>query len=166
MSRTAFLTGATAAVGARALLPKLLRWKFGRDVAALNRGDHAGLLGAYAEGTILRFNVGDHRFSGDWVGRAGVERFLQNFTAAGIQGEILDIAVSGAPWKMTLMARFDDHASGPDGERLYENRSVIVLRTRWGKVVEHDDFYADTVRIAEFDRKLTALGVEAIPPLG
>jgi ketosteroid isomerase-like protein len=59
--------------------------------------------------------------------------------------------------------RFDDHADGPDGTRLYENRTVLVLRTRWGKIVEHEDFYVDTGRIAEFDRKLTELGVAPVP---
>ncbi len=44
------------------------------------------------------------------------------------------------------MVRFDDHADAPDGTRLYENRTVLVLRTRWGKVVEQQDFYADTAR--------------------
>jgi ketosteroid isomerase-like protein len=100
------------------------------------------------------------------VGRDGVDRFLQNFTAAGIQGKIRQLAVTGPPWAMTFLIRFDDHADGPDGERIYENRTVLVLRTRWGKVVEHEDFYADTGRIAAFDRRLTELGVAAIPKAG
>ena len=50
-----------------------------------------------------------------------------------------------------------------DGSRLYTNSTVLVLRTRWGKVVEQHDFYVDTQEIVDFDRKLTELGVEAIP---
>jgi ketosteroid isomerase-like protein len=65
---------------------------------------------------------------------------------------------------MTIWARFDDHADGPEGERLYENRTVLVLRTRWGKVVEQEDFYADTGRLTDFDRRLSELGVPAVPP--
>jgi hypothetical protein len=36
-----------------------------------------------------------------------MDRFLQNFTAAGIQGEIRQVATSGPLWAMTLWARFD-----------------------------------------------------------
>lgn len=163
MSRMSFWAGAAVAVACHAAFPRLLLLKFGRDVAALNRGDYRGLLSAYADDAVLRFADGDHRWAGDWVGRDGIERFLQNFTAAGVQGMITGLAVSGPPWAMTLMVRFNDYADGPDGSRLYENRTVLVLRTRWGKIIEHDDFYADTERIAVFDRKLTALGVAAIP---
>ena len=60
---------------------------------------------------------------------------------------------------MTLIARFDDRAVGPDGEEMYANRVVIVARTRWGKIVEHEDFYFDTARIVAFDEKLRALGI-------
>jgi hypothetical protein len=31
---------------------------------------------------------------------------------------------------------------------------VLVLRTRWGRVVDHEDFFTDTERIAAFDRAL------------
>lgn len=166
MSPTAtdgLLTGAVLALAARALLPKLLLVKFARDVERLNAGDHSTLLSAYADDAVLHFNDGDHRWAGDWVGKAAIERFLQNFTAAKMQGEIKQIAISGAPWALTMLIRFDDHADGPDGSRLYANRTVLVLRTKWGKVVDHEDFYVDTQRILEFDRKLTELGVVPVP---
>lgn len=159
------LAGAAVALGARALLPRALMLKFSGDVAKLNAGDHTALLDAYAEDFVLEFNEGPHRWSGAWVGRAGMDRFLQNFTAAGIQGEIKGIATSGPLWAMTMWVSFDDHADGPDGTRLYENSTVLVLRTRWGKVVEQHDYYVDTARIVDFDRKLTELGVEAVPRL-
>ena len=91
-----------------------------------------------------------------------MDRFLQNFTAARIQGEICQIAVSGPSWAMTLWARFDDHADSPDG-RIYENRTVLVLRTRWGKIVEQEDFYIDAGRFLAFERKLAELGVDPVP---
>lgn len=157
------IAGATLAVAFRALLPKLLLAKFGRDVEKLNAGDHSTLLDAYTDDAILRFNDGDHRWAGDWVGREGIDRFLQNFTAAGVQGEIKQIAISGPPWAMTLVVRFDDHADSPSGERLYENRTVLVLQTRWGKIIEQEDFYVDTGRIEHLDRRLTELGVPPVP---
>ncbi len=155
--------GAALALGARAALPRLLLAKFTRDLERLNGGDHIALLDAYAEDFVLRFNDGDHRFAGDWVGKAGMDRFLQNFIAARIHGEIKAIATSGPLWALTMWVRFDDNADSPDGTRLYENQTVLVLRTRWGKVVEQEDFFVDTVRLAEFDRKLTKLGIAPIP---
>ena len=165
MSLKHALAGAGVAVAARALLPQLLLVKFRRDVGKLNAGDPSALLGAYADDAVLRFNEGDHRWSGDWVGKANVDRFLQNFVAAKVQGEIKGIAVSGPPWALTMWVRFDNHADGPDGTRLYENRIALVLRTRWGKVVEHEDFFADTVRIGAFDRALTELGIAPVGKL-
>ncbi len=152
------LAGAALATAGRAVLPQLLRLKFTRDVDTLNRGDHTALLNAYADDFVLRFNDGDHRWAGEWAGRTGMDRFLRLFTAAGIQGQIRSLAVSGPPWALVLWVRFDDHADDPDGTRLYENRTVLVLRTRWGKVVEQEDFYFDTQRIEAFDRSLAERG--------
>jgi hypothetical protein len=112
---------------------------------------------------VLRFAPGAHRWAGDWVGTAELDAFFRNFVGARVRGTIREIALSGPPWALTLWVRFDDHADGEDGERLYENRTVLVLRTRWGKVVEHEDFYVDTTRMADFDRELTRRGVAAVP---
>ena len=157
------LVGAALGLAARALLPRLLLLKFKPDVAKLNAGDHTALLGAYADDFVLHFNEGPHRFAGDWVGRGGMDRFLQNFTAAGIQGEIKSIATSGPLWALTMWVRFDDHADSPDGTRIYENHTVLVLRTRWGKVVEQHDYYADTAAILALENALEELGVRAVP---
>jgi ketosteroid isomerase-like protein len=157
------LAGAALALAARALLPRILLLRFSGSVAKLNAGDHTALLDNYADDFVLHFNEGPHRWSGDWIGKAGMDRFLQNFTAAGIQGQIKSIATSGPLWALTMWVRFDDHADAPDGTRIYENSTVLVLRTRWFKVVEQHDFYVDTASIAEFDRKLAELGVEVVP---
>ena len=156
------LAGAALALGARALLPRLLVLKFRPDVAKLNAGDYKPLLDAYADDMVLHFHEGPHRWSGEWVGKAAMDRFLQNFTASGIQGELKAITTSGPLWALTMWVRFDDYADAPDGTRIYENRTVLVLRTRWGKVVEQHDYYADTAGIVAFDRKLEELGVEAV----
>lgn len=158
-----FLMGAAAGIGAQAVMRRVLKQKFAGDVAKLNAGDHTALLEAYADEFVLHFHDGPHRWAGDWVGKTGMDRFLRNFVAAGIQGTIHELATSGPPWAMTLWVRFSDHADAPDGTRVYENSTVLVLRTRWGKVVEQRDYYLDTDRIVEFDRKLDELGVAAIP---
>jgi ketosteroid isomerase-like protein len=163
MRTRGFILGLSVAIAGRALVPKLLRLKFARDVRRLTAGDYSSLLAAYGDDFVLHFNEGDHRWSGDWVGKAGMERFLQNFTAAHIQGTIREIAISGPPWALTMWARFDDHAEAPDGTRIYENRTVLVLRTRWGRIVEQNDFYTDTEAILALDRKLTELGIHPVP---
>jgi ketosteroid isomerase-like protein len=157
------LVGAALALAARAALPRLLLLKFSGGVAKLNAGDYSELLANYADDFVLHFHEGPHRWSGDWVGKSGFDAFLRNFTAARIQGEIKSIATSGPLWAMTMWVRFDDHADAPDGTRIYENSTVLILRTRWFKVVEQHDFYVDTARIVELDRKLAELGVEAVP---
>lgn len=156
------LAGAALALGARALFPRLLLLRFKPDVAKLNAGDYKPLLRAYSDDFVLHFNVGPHRWSGDWVGKPAFDRFLQNFTAAGIQGEIKSIATSGPLWALTMWVRFDDHADGPDGTRIYDNQTMLVLRTRWGKVVEQHDFYADTAAILAMENTLEELGVPAV----
>ena len=159
---SSLLAGVALGLGARALLPRLLLLKFRPDVAKLNAGDYKPLLSSYADDFVLHFNEGPHRWSGDWVGKPAFDRFLQNFTAAGIQGEIKSVATSGPLWALKMWVRFDDHADAPDGTRIYENQTVLVLRTRWGKVVEQHDFYIDAAAILDFERALQELGVPAV----
>ncbi len=144
----------------RALVKRALLFRFGRCLRALNAGDYRPLLAAYAEDAVLRFHEGPHRWSGEHRGRAQIERFLQEFTRAGVRGEIGEVWMSGPPWALTLVARFDDGALDPSGRRIYANRAVLLLRTRFGRVVEQEDFYADTGAILEFERSLGELGVE------
>jgi ketosteroid isomerase-like protein len=162
IDKRSLMAGAGAAMAGRALLSRLILLKLRRDVRRLNAGDHRPLLSGYAEDAVLHFNEGPHRWSGDHRGRPAIERFLREFVGAGIKGELRSMWIGGPPWALTLVARFDDRATGPAGEELYANRAVIVARTRWGKIVEHDDFYIDTARIAEFEERLRALGVEPV----
>ena len=156
------LLGASAAIAARAALPRVILLKLRRDVRRLNDGDYRPLLSGYADDAVLHFNEGPHRWSGEYRGKPAIERFLREFVGAGIKGEIRALWTGGAPWAMTLVVRFDDRATGPAGEELYANRVVIVARTRWGKIVEHDDFYLDTARIVAFEEKLAALGMAPV----
>jgi ketosteroid isomerase-like protein len=160
MSRPAtyLLAGAAAGAGLRALAVRAVLAKLRRDLRALNAGDTGPLLAGYHDDAVLAFNDGDHRFAGTHVGKPAIARFLRNFVAAGLTGEIVDVWVAGAPWALKLAVRFDDRSLGDDGETLYANRTVLVATTRWGKIVRQDDFYEDTGRILAFDRRLTELG--------
>ena len=159
MDKRSVMLGAGAAVAARALLTRLIAFKLSRDVRRLNDGDYRPLLAGYADDAVLRFNEGPHRWSGEYRGKPEIERFLREFVGAGLKGEVRALWIGGPPWALTLVVRFEDRATGPAGEELYANRVVIVARTRWGKIVEHDDFYFDTARIVAFEEKLAELGV-------
>jgi ketosteroid isomerase-like protein len=160
IDKRSMVLGAGAAVALRGLAPHLVLLKLRRDVRRLNDGDYGPVLSGFAENAVLRFNEGPHRWSGEHRGKPAIERFLKNFTAAGMRGEVSQVWVAGPPWALTLAVRFDDRAIAPDGEELYANRVAITVRTKWGRIVEQDDFYADTTRIAAFEEKLRRLGVE------
>ena len=153
------IAGAGAAVAVRAAMARVLLIKLRRDVRALNAGDVQPVLSNYGEHAVLRFNEGEHRWAGEHRGKAAIARFLENFVGAGLQGDVTELFIAGRPWRMTLIARFDDHAHGPAGEELYRNRTVLLARTRWGQIVRQEDFYEDTQPIAELERSLTALGI-------
>ena len=156
------LVGLAAAFAAMALMRRLLIIKFRADVKALNEGDYESLLAGYADDAVLRISDGPHRFAGEHRGRDAIEVFLKNFTAAGMQGELVEAWTKGPPWALTIVARFNDRAAGPDGEEIYSNRLVFCLRTRWGKIVEHEDFYVDTAPINQLEQRLIALGIDPV----
>ena len=162
IDKRSMLVGAGAAIAGRAVLPHLILLKLRRDMRRLNAGDYRPVLAGYADDAVLHFNEGPHRWSGDYRGKRAVERFLREFVGAGLTGDVRAVWIGGPPWALTMVARFDDRATGPNGDELYANRVVIVARTRWGKIVEHDDFYVDTARIVAFEEKLRQLGMEPV----
>jgi ketosteroid isomerase-like protein len=154
-----FTAGAAGAVIAKRLLVRGLLFKFRRDIAVLNAGDYQPVLSSYAEDAVLHFNEGPHRWAGEHRGKPAIASFLQSFVDAGIQGEIAELFISGPPWRMTLLARFDDHASASTGEEIYRNRTVLLARTRWGRIVRQEDFYEDTQSINTLETRLLELGM-------
>lgn len=163
MAKGAFLSGAAAALAARAAVPRVLAAKLRRDVARLNDGDYGPLLRGFADEAVLHFNDGEHRWAGTHVGKEQIERFLQEFVAAGLQGRVGRIWIAGPPWALELVVEFEDEAKAPDGTTIYANRTLLWARTRWGKIVEQRDYYEDTGRIVELERALTELGIAASP---
>jgi ketosteroid isomerase-like protein len=154
--------GALAALAARRLFAAALLLKLRRDVRALNAGDYGPLLAGYANDAVLQFNEGPHRWAGEHRGKPAIERFFQDFVAAKIEGEVVESFFAGPPWRMTLLVRFDDEARSPDGEQIYRNRTFLLARTRWGKIVSQQDFYEDTERIGALDVRLTELGLAPV----
>ena len=162
LSRSSFVAGVATATAVRALMQRLMLLKLRRDVRKLNAGDYRPILSAFADDAVIVFNEGEHRWAGEHRGTAAIEAFLQNFVAAGIQGEIREIFIAGPPWRTTMLARFDDRADAPDGTRIYTNRTVLLARTRWGRIVRQEDFYEDTERIVAFDAVLQKHGITPV----
>jgi ketosteroid isomerase-like protein len=154
--------GAVGAIAARRLFAAALLFKLRHDVRALNAGDYGPLLSGYTEDAVLQFNEGTHRWAGEHRGKPAIERFFQDFVAAGIEGEVVESFFAGPPWRMSLIVRFDDEARAPDGEQIYRNRTFLLARARWGKIVSQQDFYEDTERIGALDARLTELGVAPV----
>ncbi|CCQ14233.1 putative uncharacterized protein [Rhodococcus sp. AW25M09] len=152
-----FLAGISTAFAVKLLVMRALTLKLQRDIEALNNGNYRPLLSSFHRDAVLKFAEGDSRWSGTHRGRAEIEKFFQDFVAAGIKGQITEIYSGGAPWRMTLLARFDDNAHTPDGTELYSNRTVLLVRTRWGKIISQEDFFEDTTRIDAFEKKLRQL---------
>jgi ketosteroid isomerase-like protein len=121
-----------------------------RNVAALMAGDPGPLLKMYADDAVLEF-PGESSWGPEYRGRAEIEGFLRRFLAAGLRGTLGSVFVSGPPWATRIALEFDDWAYDEAGvHKVYENRSVIVLQTRFGKVVR-ERVYEDTQKVAAFD---------------
>jgi ketosteroid isomerase-like protein len=115
----------------------------------LRAGDPGPMLAHFADDAVLVF-PGRSSWAGEYQGKRAIEEFLQRFLAAGLVPETHDILVNGPPWGMRVCVLFTDRARGDDGRVIYENRAVLLIKARWGKVVYQEDFL-DTQRVELFD---------------
>lgn len=120
-----------------------------RNASAFLAGDPGPLLKMYADDAVLEF-PGESSWGPEYRGKAEIEGFLRRFLAAGLTGSIGQVFVSGPPWATRIAAEFDDWALDASGTKVYDNRSVIVLQTRLGRVVR-ERVYEDTQKVAAFD---------------
>lgn len=135
-----------------------------RNIAKLNRGDYSMMLkmadpdfelafpGENSWATMFRpVQRGRHRH----VTHRGIEEataFADRFVAEGIQFQIEDILVNGPPWNTRIALRVHDFVPGDAGaEDRYNNRAVLFLELRWGRLMRWED-YEDTERVAGWDR--------------
>lgn len=73
-------------------------------------------------------------------------------SATGIFMHVDDILVNGPPWNTRIAVRGHHWVAAPNGEDDYHNRAVLFATTRWGKIINQED-YEDTVRVADFDAR-------------
>jgi uncharacterized protein (TIGR02246 family) len=143
---------ALALPAAQAAYAALYRQLLRRTVDRLMAGDVDAFLRFYADDATLTF-PGDNSWGPVYRGKDEIRGFLERFLRVGLRGEVLEIAVLGPPWDTTVFVRFDDRATAPDGSVVYENRAVILLKGRWGKIVS-EEVFEDTELVAELDRWL------------
>jgi ketosteroid isomerase-like protein len=131
-----------------------VRWMIRRNVAALRAGDPGPLLAGYADDAVLVF-PGPSSWGGEYRGKEAIAGFLQRFLDDGIIGEAHDILVNGPPWHTTIAVFFTATARDDRGVLVYDNRAILFVRARWGKIVYQEDF-EDTHKSEVFERNLKA----------
>src|SRR4051794_35119478 len=139
-----------------------VRWMIRRNIAKMNRGDYAPALAMFAPDATLAF-PGDNSWAGEFHrpepgrepsvshrNRDEIEGFLRRYVATGMQMVVDDILVNGPPWNTRAAARVHHWIPGPDGRDLYNNRAILFVHARWGKIQAQED-YEDTERVAALD---------------
>lgn len=137
-------------------------------IGRLNAGDPRFLLRLAAADAEIAFpgvNSWSTMFRPQQTGRhrhathRGIEEcraFAAPFVAEGVRFELEDILVNGAPWNTRVAARAHVYIAGSDGSDgsdgdVYNNRVIVFLTLRWGRLVSWED-YEDTERVAAWDR--------------
>lgn len=90
----------------------------------------------------------------DITGKDRVEAWLRRLAALRPTYEVLDIVVSGPPWKTRAAIRFRDTVEG------YANAGMHYLTVRWGRIT-YDQVYLDTEVVAEWEHRRA----EPVPPV-
>lgn len=143
----------------KASIRKLMR----HSVDKLNGGDYSLLLkmarpdfelafpGENSWATMFRPQQRGRERHATHRGMEETVAFADRFVAEGIQFEIEDILVNGPPWNTRIALRVRDFVPGVDGrDDAYNNRAVLFLEVRWGRLVRWED-YEDTERVAAWD---------------
>ena len=123
-----------------------------RNVRRFMEGDVDAFLAGYSDDATITF-PGRHSWAGVYRGTREIEQFLQRFKRVGLKGETHEILVHGSPWNTTVCVRFTDDLTTPDGSRVYENRAMVLVTARWGKIVT-EEVFEDTQRVAALDEYL------------
>lgn len=132
----------------KAMIRRMVR----QSVSALRNGDPGPVLAGFADDGVLIF-PGQSSWSGEHRGKPAIEAFLRRFLDAGLAGEVHEIIVNGPPWRTTVCILFTDRACDADGNEVYANRVMFLVRAKWGKIHSQEDFL-DTQKVVAFDEYL------------
>lgn len=138
------------------------------SIKKLNGGDYSLMLKMASPDFELAFpgeNSWSSMFRPQQIGRErhathrGIDEataFAERFVGEGIQFRIEDILVNGPPWNTRIALRVHNFIAGTDGGAdTYNNRALLFLEVRWGRLVRWED-YEDTQRVAAWDESATS----------
>jgi hypothetical protein len=146
----------------KAAVRRLIR----RNIHQLNIGNYRPALAMFHKDATLSF-PGENRWANQHRptekgrdafathrGRDEIESFLRSYVSGGFQMAVEDILVNGPPWNLRAAVRVHDWVERDDGADRYNNRAVLFVTARWGKLRAQED-YEDTERAAAYDNLLT-----------
>lgn len=128
----------------------------GRNMAAVRNGELESTLAMDAEDVRFTF-PGDSSFAPGARSKAELRRWLERFTAIGLQIYPDEVILKGFPWRQTICVRGHIHLDRPGEGRVYDNRYVIWGRIAWGKLREYE-VYEDTEETRRLDEYLARVG--------
>lgn len=138
------------------MLSWLAEKMIGRNMAAVRDGDLESTLAMDAEDVRFTF-PGDSSFAPGARSKAELRRWLERFTAIGLQIYPDEVILKGFPWRQTICVRGHIHLDRPGDGRVYDNRYVIWGRIAWGKLREYE-VYEDTEETRRLDEYLARAG--------
>ncbi len=138
----------------------MLSWLAGKMIArnmrSIRAGDAAPTLAMDADDVRFTF-PGESSFAPGAANKRELERWLDRFTALGLQIYPDEVLLKGFPWRQTICVRGHVHLDDAEEGRVYDNRYVIWGRISWGKLREYE-LYEDTEETRRLDEYLTRVG--------
>jgi ketosteroid isomerase-like protein len=98
---------------------------------------------------------GRNSWSGTFHGRDAHRQWLERLVEVGVKTDVDEVVAGGLPWRMTACVRGRSWRDTPDGQRIYDNRFVMWLKLRWGRLAEYE-VYEDTEKAQALDEYLEA----------
>jgi hypothetical protein len=138
----------------------MLSWLAGKMIArnmeSVRAGDPGPTLAMDADDIKFTF-PGESSFAPGASNKQELARWLDRFTAIGLQIYPDQVILKGFPWRQTICIRGHIHLDDPDDGRVYDNRYVIWGRIAWGRLREYE-VYEDTEKSRGLDEYLASKG--------
>lgn len=98
---------------------------------------------------------GRNSWSGSFHSRDAHRQWLERLVKVGVKTDVDEVVAGGLPWRMTACVRGTSWRDTSSGERVYENRYVMWIKLRWGRLEEYE-VYEDTEKAQALDDYLEA----------
>jgi ketosteroid isomerase-like protein len=136
------------------MLSWLAKQLVSRLMARVRAGDIRPTLALDAPDLSFVF-PGQNSWSGSYHGRDAHRQWLERLVKVGVKTDVEEVVAGGFPWRMTACVRGTSWRDTPGGERVYENRYVMWIKLRWGRLKAYE-VYEDTEKAQALDDYLEA----------